>query len=411
MGEFPEASEFARFWRLDPSVVMLNHGSFGACPSAVLEAQSRVRDRMEAEPVRFFVEELEGLLDEARAALGRFVGAAPEGLAMVSNATIAVSTVLENTALGPGDEVLINDHEYPACVNAFAHAAAKRGASVRRVELPFPVRDPERVVEAILGGVTDRTRLVLISHVTSPSGMVLPIERIVPMLEARGVACLVDGAHAPGFIPLEVDRLGASYYTGNCHKWICAPKGAAFLHVREDRRAGFRPLALSVSAEREREDRSKFLVEFDYVGSQDYSASIVVGEAIRVVGGMLDGGWAAVRDRNRSVALRGRDVLCERLGVEPCVPDSMLGSMATVRLPPVHERTRQRLSARPTKYHDALQDALIRNHLIQVPITSVGAGGHRCVRISMHLYNSEAQVRYLADALAVELERERAEAG
>jgi isopenicillin-N epimerase len=390
----PAPSALASHWTLDSAVTYLNHGAFGACPRAVLELQSELRVRMERQALRFFVRDLEGLLDKARMELGAFLGADPEGLAFVDNATTGVNTVLRSMVFREGDELLTTTHAYNACLNATRAVAERARATVVVANVPFPLRGPEDVIGPVLAAVTDRTRLVLLDHVTSATGVVFPVETLVPALQARGIDVLVDGAHAPGMLPLNLETLGAAYYTGNCHKWLCAPKGAAFLHVRRDRRDGIRPLTISHGANSPRQDRPRFRLEFDFTGTRDYSPALCVGRAVEVVGGLVPGGWPEVRERNRTLTRRARSLLCEALGVAPPCPESMLGSLATVSLPDGDGPSQ--LSPLQT---DPLQDRLLFERGIEVPVFPWPAPPRRWIRVSPALHNSEAQYVFLAAAL------------
>lgn len=394
----PEAAGAAREltarWGLDPAIAFLNHGSFGACPRAVLAFQQKLRERLERQPVQFFVRDLEGLLDEARGALADFLGADPLDLAWVPNATSGVNAVLRSLVLEPGDELLTTDHEYNACRNALEFVAARAGARVVVAELPFPIAGPDEALGAILEAVTGRTRLALIDHVTSQTGLVLPIARIVGALRDRGVETLVDGAHGPGMLPLDLDGLGAGYYTGNCHKWLCAPKGAGFLHVRRDLQPSVRPVAISHGANAAVQDRSRFLLEFDWTGTDDPTPMLAVPEALRVMAGLLPGGWDALRRHNRALVLDGRDRLCAALGVAPPCPDEMIGSLAALPLPDGD-------GAPPASalYADPLQDRLLGDFRIEVPVIPWPSPPRRLIRISAQAYNVPADYRRLADAL------------
>jgi isopenicillin-N epimerase len=378
-------------WTLDPTVTFLNHGSFGACPRSVLELQTRLRAELEAQPVRFLSRELEGRLDAARAALGAFVGADPDDLAFVPNATAGVNSVLRWLDLSPGDEILATDHAYGACRNAVDAVAARAGARVVVATVPFPVSSPDVVVERVLAAVTTRTRLALLDHVTSATGLVLPLARLVTELAGRGVDALVDGAHAPGMLPVDLTALGAAYYAANCHKWICAPKGSAFLHVRRDRQAGVRPLSISHGATDDRSDRSRFRLEFDWTGTDDPTAYLCVPEALRVMSGALPGGWPAVMARNRSLALRARELMVEALRTTMPAPESMIGSLAAVPLPA--------LTTPVPRRRDPLQMALLERG-IEVPVTRWPGGTQRAIRVSAQLYNAAGDYEKLAAALA-----------
>jgi len=390
-------AELRAHWDLDPAVVFLNHGSFGACPRSVLAHQDRLRAQMEREPVRFFVHELPPLLDAARAEVAAFVGADPDELAFVTNATAGVNAVLRSLDIAAGDELLTTDQAYNACRNVLDHVAARAGARVMAAALPFPVARASDIVEAVMAAVTPRTRLALIDHVTSPTGLVLPIAELVDRLAERGVDTLVDGAHAPGMLPLDLRALGAAYYAGNFHKWVCAPKGAGLLHVRRDRQAGLHPAVISHGYNAP-QPRSRFHIEFDWAGTDDPTPWLCVPEAIRTVAGLVPGGWTEVRARNRALALAGRRILCDALGSPTPAPDDMIGSLASVALPDGDPSP-------PTSplYADPLQGALLERHGIEVPVPPWPAPPRRLLRISAQLYNEIGHYERLAAALRQEL--------
>ncbi|HEY5791119.1 MAG TPA: aminotransferase class V-fold PLP-dependent enzyme [Gammaproteobacteria bacterium] len=387
-----DCREIAAHWNLDPAVAHLNHGSFGACPRPVLAQQDALRARLEAEPTGFISHELEGLYDAARARLAAFLGATPEDLAFVPNATHGVNTVLRALRLAPGDGLLLTDHAYNAVGNAARYVAEREGLELVVARVPFPLADPGEAVDAVLAAVTPRTRLAILDHVTSPTALRLPLEQLVPALAAGGIDTLVDGAHAPGMLPLDLDALGAAYYTGNCHKWLCAPKGAAFLHVRRDRQAGIRPLAISHGANSPRTDRSRFELEFGWSGTVDPTPWLCIPAALDFLGGLLPGGWPALLERNHaaSVALRAR--LCALLGVPPPCPDGMLGSLFALPLPAGIEPL-------PGPVPDPLRDHLFDRFGVRAVVSSWPAPPSRWLRVSTHVYNGAADFARLADAL------------
>jgi len=386
-------SRFAQHFSLDPDVTYLNHGAFGACPLFVQAKQLEFRERLEKNPVQFFTRELERLLDDTRAVLGPFLGAKPDNLAFVPNATAGVNTVLAALDLEPGAEIIINDHTYPACRNAVQYWAARRSHQVRVAKIPFPLASGEEIIQAILAQVTERTRLVLLDHVMSPSGLITPLESLVQTLRERGIDSLVDGAHGPGMLALDLERLGAAYYTGNLHKWGCAPKGAAFLWVRRDRQGLIHPLVISHGWAAPRSDRSRFLLEFDWPGTLDASAILSIPAALSFLGGLFENGLPALYAHNHALALTGRDTLCAALGTQPPCPDSLLGSLSVALFPEVTPKV-------PTP--DALYAALVARG-IEVPIVPLPGYPSGFVRIAAQVYNSPGEFELLAEALREEL--------
>ena len=382
-------------WPLAEDMTFLNHGSFGCCPKPVLAYQQELRDRLERQPVRFFVHDLESLWDEARTCLANFVGADPDGLTFIANATHGVNTVLRSLSFEKDDELLVTDHEYNACRNALNYVAERTGAVVTLARIHTPVAQPEDILASILEKVTSRTKLLLIDHVSSPTAVVFPLESIVKEMRSRGIETLVDGAHAPGMLPLDLENLGAEYYTGNCHKWLCAPKGAAFLYVRPDCQSRIRPLAISHGANATRKDRSPFHLEFSWTGTSDPTACLSVPKAIEWVGQLHPKGWPGIMKRNNRLALAARSYLFESLNWQPTAPASMIGSMVSFHMPDAETNTP------PTSplYADPLQEKLWGEHRVEVPIIPWPRPPKRLMRISAQLYNTAEDYSKLSESL------------
>lgn len=381
-------------WTLDPAIVFLNHGSYGACPRAVLEAQSRLREQLERDPVAFFARRYEPLLDQARARVAALVGASPEDLALLTNATHAVNAVLASLRLDPGDELVVTSHGYPAVNNAARRWAERAGARVVVADVPFPIDAPGAVTASIVAALTARTRLVIVDQVTSPTALVFPVHEIVAACRERGVEVLVDAAHAPGMLPLAVDACGAGYTAANLHKWLCAPKGAAFLHVRRDLRGEVRPLVTSHGASSARTDRSRLQLEFDWTGTYDPTALLCVPTAIDTLASLHPAGLRGIMSDNHELAVHARALLARRLGLELPCPAGMLGSMASLALPDDPRVDAETLWAR-----------LYDEHHLQVPVFPWPRAGSRVIRVSAQRYNRAGDYDALADALAAELSR------
>jgi isopenicillin-N epimerase len=369
---------------LEPDMAFLNHGSYGACPKEVLAIQSDLRQRLESQPVRFMSRELPGRLAEAGAVLAAFLGAEPADFAFVENATAGCNAVLRSLRFNPGDEVLITDHIYPAVRNVLRHVCAASGALLVEAHLPFPMSTPEEAAEAVTAKLADCTRLVVLDLITSPTATILPVAEIARAARALGARVLVDAAHAPGQIDFGVTALGADWVTGNAHKWLFAPKGAAFLWADPGAQEGIHPTVISHGYGK------GFQAEFAWTGTRDPSAWLAVPAAIEFYRHIGD---RAVRLHNQDLALRAAEMLVARFGTMAASPAEMRGSMASVALP----------TSLPGDIDQAkaLNVKLWERHRIEVPIFAFA--GRLWVRISAQVYNEMSEYEALAEALRAEL--------
>jgi isopenicillin-N epimerase len=371
-------------WALDPAVVHLNHGSYGGCLRSVTAAAAAWRERLEAAPMQFMVLDWQPALDAARAALAAFLHAPADRLVFVPSSTTGVAIALNSVELAAGDDIVTIDQAYRACMNQLKRLAAARGATITAVPVPLPF-DPGALVDAVARAITPRTRLALFDHITSPTALCLPIESLVGLFRARGIPVVVDGAHAPGQIPLDVAAIGATWYIGNCHKWLCAPKGSGFLVVAEG--APARPVVTSHGASREYGPPNRLHAELDWSGTHDPSVHLAVPTALAAVAAE-GGGWPAIYQRNHALVCELRRRLTDGLApplAPPLAPDDALGCMAAmpIQLP-------------PGLTTPALLDRLLRDGW-EIPVFEFPRGP--LIRVSAHLYNHADQ----ADLLAAKL--------
>ncbi len=380
--DWPEVRDL---WALDPTIAFLNHGSFGATPQPVLDRQVSLRSELERNPVEFLSRRLPDLLADARGRVATFLNADPGGLAFVPNATAGVNTVLASLSLRPGDRLLTTDHVYGAVRNAMRHACDRSGASLVEVHVP-PTAPEDDVVERIAGAVDERAKLVIVDHVTSPTALVLPVQAVVAACRAHGVPVLVDAAHAPGMLPMDVAGLGADYWTGNLHKWVCAPKGSAVLWVAPEHRDRLHPLPISHGY------GGGFIEEFDWTGTADPTPYLAAPAAVHLLDGL---GWPRLRRHNHALALAGRDLVARALGTEPPVADERFGAMSVAELP-------ARLAGSEAEGL-ALQRWLYDEQRIEVALTTWAGRGF--VRLSAHAYNAPEEYERLAAALTSALRR------
>ncbi len=373
----PDASA----WALDPDVAYLNHGGFGAAPSAVRAEQRAWQDAMERYPARFLVHELPGLLDKVRQQLADFLGADADGLVFTDNATTGTQTVIAQAGLTKGDEVLVTDHCYPAVLTQLRRLERSTGMTLRVVPVPLPAGDRAAVAGTVLAGLSSRTRLVVIDQVASGTGMIFPVQEITAECRRHGVPVLIDGAHAAGLLPLDLASIGADFWTGNLHKWICAPKASAVLHVAPQWRDTIRPLVASHGF------ADGFRPAFDWTGTRDPSAILAVPAALKF---FEDAGWETVRQRNSDLAKQGADLVSERIGTTSPEMGELAAAMRLIQLPaPIATQDRREVERQ-----------LFEQHRIVVPVMYQYAGGPQWLRVSAQLYNTLSDYERLADALA-----------
>ncbi|PHR93997.1 MAG: penicillin epimerase [Blastopirellula sp.] len=389
-------SPHAKHWQLDPNITFLNHGCFGATPTVVLAAHRALVDQLEFEPVRYLAPErdLETKLDGVRKVIAELINAEPSNLAFVRNATDGINAVLRSFPLNAGDEIVVTNHGYNACNNAAKFAAQQSKAQVRVADVPFPLESEDQVLAAIEAQLTEKTRLLVVDHVTSTTGLIFPIQQIVEMAHQRNIRVLVDGAHAMGMLPLDLTQLGADYYTANHHKWLCGPKASGFLYVQPEHQAEVRPTVISHAANLERPGRSRFLAEFDWVGTYDATVLLAVPTAVDFLS-RFKGSFSEHQEENHALALAARELLLDQLNLEPAAPASMIGSMVTFALS-------SNSKLKPVD-NESLQARLFDHHQIEVPIFQGPDTATHCFRISAQAYNCIEQYEQLGNALREEL--------
>jgi len=370
---------------LDPDIVFLNHGSFGATPRPVFEVYQDWQRRLERQPVQFLARELMDHLRAAREALGAYLHAPAADLAFVPNVTVGVNIVARSLSLQPGDEILTTDHEYGACDNIWTFVSQQTGATVVRQPIALPAVSNDEIVEQFWQGVTPRTRVIFLSHITSTTALHLPIEGICQRAREAGILTMVDGAHGPGQIPLDVPGTGADFYSGNCHKWLCAPKGSGFLYTRPERQALIEPLVVSWGwgDNDSTQHESQYLANLQWSGTRDYSAYLSVAAAIDF---QREHGWDAVRARCHAMARDAIKRVGELTGLPPLYPDDrgFYHQMASLPLPPITD-----VPAFKARLYDEFR--------IEIPI--VEWNGRPFLRLSVQGYNTEVDIDALVHAL------------
>lgn len=369
-------------WALAAGVTYLNNGSFGPTPRCVSAARRRWMDVVEADPQDFFVRQLGPRLAECRRQLGELVGTHADNLVLVENASVAMNIVAASVRLQPGDEVLTNDHEYGAVLRLWERVCRRAGAKLVVQPLPVPISSAEEVVATLFAAASERTKLLVVSHITSPTAIVFPVEAICRRAREHGILTAIDGPHAVAMLDVNLDRLDCDYYTASCHKWLCGPLGTGFLYAHPREQSAVEPALVSWGRTLEG-DTTSWRDEFNWVGTRDPSAFMAISAAIELLNRV---GLGAFRERTHVLARYARQQLVARLGAEPLVSDDpqWYGSMVSVRL--------------PDGSAESLQRALWERHKIEVPI--VTWQGRRLIRPSCHLYTWREDIDRLVDATA-----------
>ncbi|MGC8856750.1 MAG: aminotransferase class V-fold PLP-dependent enzyme [Anaerolineae bacterium] len=371
---------------LDPEVVFLNHGSFGATPRPVFAVYQQWQLRLERQPVLFLGREFNALMAQARQALAEYLHAAADDLVFIPNATYGANIIARSLNLGPGDEVLASDHEYGACDYTWEFLCAQNGARYVHQAIPLPVRSEDEVVEQFWQGVTPRTRVIFISHITSPTALRLPVETICRRARQAGILSIVDAAHSPGQIPLDLQALGADVVFGNCHKWMLAPKGAAFLYVRREVQEIVEPLVVSwgYRATPETTTGSRFLDLLQWTGTKDPAAALAVPAAIAY---MSERHWDVVSQQCHNLLRQAVERICALTGMDPLysLDSDFYSQMAIAPLPAEAD-----LSALKARLYD--------DYRIEVPL--IEWNGRKFIRVSIQAYNTPEDVDTLLSALS-----------
>ena len=376
---------------LDPDVVFLNHGSFGACPRPVFEDYQRWQLQLERQPVAF-LDSRRGLaknLHAMREAMASEFGTSSENIAAVSNATTGLNIALQSIPLGPGDEILTTDHEYSALDKTLAFVARRTGARIVRIDVPLPLTSAGRFHDAVAAGFNERTKVLFLSHITSPTALLFPVDSLIAEARRRGIFSVIDGAHTPGHIPLDLDALGADFYSGNCHKWLMSPKGSAFLHVRPELQSMIDPLVISHGWTADNKapgvrgpfGNSPFVDEIEMQGTRDPAAWLAVPAAIAF---RREHDWWSVAADCRRLAQETLARMVERTGLKPLSsPEFCAPQMVSIPLPACDT--------------EAIKTLLLERYRIEIPVFAWK--DHHIARLSCQGYNRRSQMDVLVDAL------------
>lgn len=380
--------DYSAHWDLD-NQTPLNHGSFGATPREMLKLLAAREAAFNRDREKVLWYDLHPALIRARQAVAKFVGADAADLVLVDNITEGFNNILRCLKLEPGDEVLVTDHLYSPYIPPLHDFAKQQGFTVKTVAVPYPPKNEDELVSAILAGVTKNTKLAIIEHISSPTAIIFPVKKIVAELKARNVDCFVDGAHAPGQIPLDLNEIGAAYYSANNHKWLCAPVSSGFLHVRKDRQDDIVPIIASITGHR----GLAFAERFAWQGTKDVMPRLLVPETIEFMGKLHPQGWPGIMARNHALAVQARALLARTLGIPAPYPDDMFGCMFTLPLGPLT------FDAETEKLEAGKRFGIALERRTGLRAYAMLFNGQYLLRLSAHLYNKMKHYEELAEVL------------
>jgi isopenicillin-N epimerase len=393
----PNYSPLAKHWSLNQNIVYLNHGSFGATPTKVLEKQHQLQLENEASSIEFYIDKLPDLINASKSVLANFVGTSKNNIAFVQNTTTGVNTILNSLATNEGDEWLTTNHAYGACAHAFNHYANKNKCLVNVANINYPITNKFQILESIEKSITPKTTIALIDYVTSASAIIIPIPEIIEMLHSKGIQVIVDAAHCPGMIDINLQQLKPDYLIANCHKWICSPKGSAFIYVAPQHQSMIHPLVISHYNDMAPNSDAHWSNQFMWDGTHDYSAYICVKDALEYMPSIINGGWQTIKTKNHELVWTAATKIANAFNVDIPAPKEMIGSICNIPMPNGEAPSR--------KFHSnvALKNLLFAKYNIEVPVFMFPTAPTQWLRISAQLYNCMDQYDYLLECLKNEL--------
>ena len=366
---------------LDPNITYLNHGSYGSCPSSVFNDYQKLQKRLEQQPVQFMTKYLWKYLKESRDTLGTFLNCDGDDLLLFANPTTAINNVIENLNLNKGDEVLMTQHEYGALVRAWSRSSKRNNFSIVQQPVKVPVSSKKNFIKQFLAGITMNTKVVFISQITSQTGLIFPIKEICEYATKKGIVTIVDGAHVPGHIDLNISNLECDFFTGTCHKWLCAPKGSSFLYVRKSFQANIKPQVVSWGEEGDDPGPSQFQMDFQWQGTKDMSSFLSIPSAIHFI---ESNNWKENHKISKELILEVSEDLKNLFGTNPLFKsEDWVGQMVSHPL--------------PSNTPENLKEMLWEKFLIEVPVFEWKK--QKYIRVSAHFYNDRNDMNTLINAL------------